>query len=57
MRTESKRYWVTVVVEATNQEAAETIARDMAREVVAVDHEPPQGAMIVGPMYEDELPT
>lgn len=52
-----KNYWMTVSVPAKNKDEAERMATEMALildgNVVQVDQEPPQGALIVGDMRED----
>lgn len=53
----SETYWMTISFQARDMTAAENTARITARwmngQVVQVDHEPPQGAMIVGCTHED----
>ena len=52
-------YWITISVKARDAAHAELLAQKAAAhaggEVIQVDHEPPQGALIVGDHHEDEL--
>ena len=54
-----ENYWITLCVQAADKAQAEKIAARMATSrhtrVVQVDHEPPQGALIVGDHHEDDL--
>lgn len=51
-------HWVTIAVPTDDRDTAEWLASQLALfahgRVVQVDHEPPQGALIVGDTHEDE---
>jgi len=55
----SRTYWITVAVKAKGDADADSLAELFAtgrdRRVISVEQEPPQGAMVVGDMHEDEL--
>ena len=54
-----KNYWVTISVPSYSGERAAEVAKRLADSVggrvIGVDREPPQGALVVGDMYEDGL--
>ena len=53
-----ENYWVTISVPAPNPDDAHNIAMRFAEacdgRIVNVDHEPPQGSMVVGDFWEHE---